>query len=246
MSRELLLEELHRRKKFNPQYSLRSFARQLGMSPGHLSSLISGKKLLTIRQASLIAIKLKLSPTKKQRLLSAIAPDLRGPSPIEMRQLAEQEFALISEWHHLAILSLARLPNFRLQPRAVGKRLGIAKEQAEEALTRLIHLGFLTKSGGRLSRTVKPLQTTTDIPSIAIRKYHNQILEMAKARNETEPVERKVFTAMTLPINVGKLATVKGMIDEFNERVSLELEDGELQDVYVLSIQLFPICEEEK
>jgi uncharacterized protein (TIGR02147 family) len=246
LSGGLLLEELQRRKTHNPRYSLRSFAKHLGISPGHLSSLISGKKSLTVRQASLIANRLKLSPAKKQKLLDAVAPVLQSQGTLDMRQLQEDEFALISEWYHLAILSLARLPKVNLQARSIARRLGITEAQTESALNRLIHLGFLAKSNGRLSRTVKPLQTTTDVPSEAIRRYHRQILDVAKARNDLVPVERKAFTTMTLPINVGKLPVAKKMIDDFNDRICLELEDGELQDVYALCVQLFPVCEEDK
>jgi cyanate lyase len=45
----------------NPKYSLRAFARDIGLSPSLLSMVMSGQRQLTAKQAAKISLKLKLS-----------------------------------------------------------------------------------------------------------------------------------------------------------------------------------------
>jgi hypothetical protein len=47
-----------------------------------------------------------------------------------------------------------------------------------------------------------------------------------------------------MPINFAKLSVVKAMIENFKEAVSAELEEGELNEVYTFSLQLFPVTED--
>jgi DNA-binding transcriptional regulator YdaS (Cro superfamily) len=67
----VLLSELKIRKARNPSYSLRAFARFLGMSPGHLSQLIRGRKSLSRRQATNITARLDLCPEERRDFLLA-------------------------------------------------------------------------------------------------------------------------------------------------------------------------------
>ncbi|MGE0617107.1 MAG: hypothetical protein AB7P04_15865 [Bacteriovoracia bacterium] len=56
--RELLKAALAQRIQKNPAYSLRAFARDLGISPGHLCEVLSGKHRLSRRMESLVVNKL--------------------------------------------------------------------------------------------------------------------------------------------------------------------------------------------
>jgi uncharacterized protein (TIGR02147 family) len=245
MSQDFLLGELTRRKKKNPSYSLRSFARDLGISPGHLSGLMNGKKPLTVRQATVIAGKLQLSPAQRSKLLKALAPALRDEewTADQLRPLREDEFRLISDWYHIAILNLVRLGKVTGGAKELAERLGISEVQALEAVERLERLRFIVCDGDQMRRSAKPLRTSHDVPSRAIRNYHRQNLELAQRKLETVPLELRTFSSMTMPVNLSKLPVVKEMIEKFKDQVSAELEEGDKQDVYTFSLQLFPVTQ---
>jgi transcriptional regulator with XRE-family HTH domain len=70
--RVYLRNELGARKSRNPRYSVRSFARALGVDNGYLSKLLSGKLLLSLDLAERLVERLKLEGgDRRQFYLSA-------------------------------------------------------------------------------------------------------------------------------------------------------------------------------
>ena len=67
----LLKKELDSRKSRNPNYSLRSFARSLDVSPSRLSEILSGQRM-SLKMANKIATKLKLNEKTKAEFTESI------------------------------------------------------------------------------------------------------------------------------------------------------------------------------
>ena len=134
---QFLREEFQRRKQRNSQFSLRAFARWLQISPAQLSQILSGKRPVTVKTIAKIARKLDLSPAQQQRLLRATQkPQL--PQAQSLTSLREDQFRLISDWYHLAILSLTRVPGAKADPRWISARLGISVADANLAVQTLM------------------------------------------------------------------------------------------------------------
>jgi uncharacterized protein (TIGR02147 family) len=232
----------------NSSFSLRAFAKNLGLSPASLSQILSGKRPLTLTTAKKICDSLALSPSEEQQvllsLLSASGKDPEnGQSSIAMLEV--DRFKIISDWYHFAILSLTEIPKSRPDPKWVAKRLGISATNAEDAILRLKRLGLLEIQGNSWHQCSQPLSVSSPVPSSAIRKYHHQILEKASQSLDVDPVEKREFGAMTLAINPKKLPLAKAMIREFRTNLCQVLEEGPKARVYTLSVQLFPIDIEE-
>ena len=240
----LLLRELNYRKERNPNFSLRAFAKLLCISPAQLSQLISGKRRLTERQALKIAEKLSMSPNERIEILRNIRPDFipKDDSPTEVFQILEDDqFKLISEWYHYAILSLGDLKNCKADTRWITKRLGISELQAIDAFSRLKRMGIIKIIGGKFKQVSKPLFTSSDRASIYIRRYHQKNLSLASEKLEIIPVEKRDFSSMTFAVNTKKLSIAKKLIQDFEKRLCKELEAGDKSEVYTLSVQLFPL-----
>ena len=58
--RLILKDHLRRRQEINPRYSLRAFAKKLGISPSKVSEVISGKKRISVERGEDVAKKLGL------------------------------------------------------------------------------------------------------------------------------------------------------------------------------------------
>jgi hypothetical protein len=67
-----LTSELDRRKAKNPRYSLRAFARDLGMTPAALSNVLSGRRNLSVDASIEIAEKLGYSPENVRKFAKAV------------------------------------------------------------------------------------------------------------------------------------------------------------------------------
>ena len=181
-----LSEELVRRIRSNANYSQRSFARQLGLSPGELSEVLRGKRPLSLKSALRIAQGLGFSPEETKRLVmmvqqeksrefddASLAPLLDdSAAAARTQQLSLDVFTVISEWYHFAILSLAECEHFKWEPKWIAGRLGIQATEARVALDRLQRVGLVSKVNGRLQATGENLTTPDGVPSEAIRNYH--------------------------------------------------------------------------
>lgn len=246
--KEYLQSELDKRKKSNSLFSLRAFARNLEISPAQLSQVISGKRRLTINTAKKIAKALKLSPVESEKFLEAVNQDFISKKKTRLsdekrRKLKEDEFRLICDWEHFAILSLSEIKNNSSDARWIARRLNIPMNIAADARDRLLRLGLIEIKNSQFRQVSAPLTTTNDIRSESIQRSHYQNLELARQKLESVAVSEREYTTVTMATSPKKLKEAKTLIREFKRKLMEFLEDGEKTDVYTLAIQLFPLTE---
>jgi transcriptional regulator with XRE-family HTH domain len=244
--RTILRDELLRRKQANPSYSLRAFSRQLNMSPAQLSQIISGKRPLSAKKAYRIAESLNFSPTEKSLLVESTIPIGASSGDQEPIEIRDEEFQLVSDWYHFAILSLTELPHHKADPRWIARQLGVTPQEAADALARLVRLKIVEVKKGKMTQIMKPIRTTTDVSSSAIRRYHLQNLENSKEKLGTVPVEKREYSAITMAVSTKNLPKAKRLITEFKRKLADIMENGSKDAVYTLAVQLFPVSKVEE
>ncbi|MCX6116956.1 MAG: DUF4423 domain-containing protein [Proteobacteria bacterium] len=133
---KILATRLLQSKGRNPSYSLRSFAKQIGMSHSAVSEILSGKRRLSYKKMIQIALRLGLSESQIK--------DFEQKSPIEMRRNTTQidldQFAMISGSIPFALLSLMETETFCSDISWMAKRLGVSKRVIVDSLKRLERL----------------------------------------------------------------------------------------------------------
>lgn len=240
--REILLSEMEKRKSRNTLYSMRAFARDLGVGLGTLSEVMSGKRKLS--KSNLMKVLQSLDLTAEQKkALSGVVPKRERTAEEEHQLLLEDQFKLISDWYYLGILNLAKIKNNKADSHWIADRLGLENYQVLEALQRLQRLGLLKIEKKHLVRTSKPLTTSRDLPSTAIRKHHQQNLELAaKSLNEVD-VSLREFGSVTMPVNLKNIPKVKELLLKTRKKAADLLDQGATSEVYTLSFQLFPLSQ---
>src|SRR6185436_5184266 len=135
-------QELARSCARNPRYSLRAFAKFLGVDHATLSQWLRGRRRLTEKAIGRVGARLKLSP--KSIALYVASERLRDgrdeaePRQRDVQQLASDTANLISDWYHYAILELVRLREFKPDSRWIARVLGITVDEVNVALQRLL------------------------------------------------------------------------------------------------------------
>lgn len=238
--RQILQNELNRRQSANPRYSLRAYARDLGIGVSCISEVLSGKRRLSPKNIVKVLNLLKLSKAEKDGFFESLQGG-RNRLEESYMNLFEDEFRLISDWYYLAILSLARMRTNRAEPAWIARRLNISATEAEDALQRLVRLGFIRVENGSMVRLARAVSTTLDIPSAAIRNYHKQTLALAAQSLDTVPVELRDICSVTMPASRKNIRKVKALLLKTRKKVATMLEDPQASDVYTLTIQLFPL-----
>lgn len=146
----LLHERLRAAMRRNPRFSLRSFAKQLGIDHSTLSQILRGRRRLSARALEAVGKRMGLG----EEVLHAYAESSRKKA--DSKRLPEKfrsfhfdldTFQLLCVRHHYAILELIQVQGFKTDSRWIAKTLGIAVEDVNIALQRLLRLGLLEMSG---------------------------------------------------------------------------------------------------
>lgn len=251
--RQILRDSLEDRCQKNPRYSLRAFARDIGISAPSLSRILNGHHGLSGKVALDIAKRLSLSPAE-QELFGALVESKHARTPVvrksarrrvnelssTFRSLGADSFRVISDWYHLAILELTLVEGFKSDAVWIADQLGITQIETKAAIARLLKLDLLRNEKGRLVATGSNFVNPQGVPSDAVRKFHGEILERAKRALELQSVAEREFSNLTLAIDEEALPRVRKLIREFTKRLDTELAASPRKSrVYNLSIQFF-------
>ena len=247
-----------RKKMAYPSYSLRALARDLGVSPAYVSTILSGKKelpekrlqdfikFLDLDDIAILQLKKVLFPNEKKESSGdkQLAQDdidfLNKHTPLD-----KKKFEILNEWYNIAILDLTTCEGFDSSPSWIAKKLKINQLQVEIAIENLKRLGFLTEKDNKLQKVDLQIRFPTKISSSVIRKFHKSMIKKAYEELDTKVEDsafsQRLITSSTFALNSSKIELVKEKIQNVLYEASLTASEGPCQSVYQLNIQLFPL-----
>lgn len=245
----LLQEELLKRCRKNSNYSLRSFAKYLDISHSALTEMINGKRSITKKSIEKLGLTLGLSIkeiVEYQATTSPIQADkIKNQSTYQ--QLTIDQFAIMSDWYHYAILELIKIKDFPHTNNDFARALGITKSEANIAVERLLRIGLLEKDDNDRFYEVNNGFATNisgNLTSIGSKKLQQQILEQSMEALRSLPIEFRNHTSMTMAIDHKLLPEAIERIKKFRRELSDFLETaGVPTEVYQLSLSLFPVTQ---
>ncbi len=239
---ELLQSELTLRQGKNQNYSLRAYAKYLGISPTSLSMVLNGKRALSKKALESLLPKLNI-PIKMQ---ASFLQQTNGYANREFVEIELQKLRLVSDWYYFAILSLMELPVFKDDVAWISKRLNIKVWQAKQAMSTLEQLGlaYRNKSGKWIPDSTN-YKSPDQISSESIKMSHVQALELARYSLEHDCIDDRNFSAMTMAIDTSLIPEANIKIKNFRRKLCHFLESSSNKNqVYRLAIQLFPLSRE--
>ncbi len=258
--RTYLQDILKDRVAQNSSYSLRALARDLGLKAPHLSEVLNSKKGLSVDSANKIAEALNHDKRERSYFCDLVsAADARSlqtrkmaqiriykeRSKVDYNPLSPDIFKVVADWYHFAILELATLPNFKNDPQLIAEKLEVSFNDVVPAIARLVRLGLLIEKNGMLIKSDKPITTTNDTPSNAIKKVTLQLLKKAEAALYEQDISNRDYSTITMRIDRSKLPEAKEKIRQFRREMAQYLEEDAGSDLYCLAIQLFQLgCSE--
>lgn len=237
---------------------MRGYAKKLGVSPAHLNQVLNKKKGLSVEMAAEVAEKLDLNDsetsyfcdlvlvqharteTSRRLALTRLCTTKKAPA-IHLIQL--DLFKIISDWYYYAILELTFVKDFQSDIKWIAHRLGISVKETKIAIERLLRLDLLIVDDGVLKKSQTQIDTPKKMEVEAIKKANEQILSLARDAITNAAPEDRFFSNMTMAINKEKLSLAKDMMIKFKHKLCEGLEEGERDEVYCFSAQLFPLSQ---
>lgn len=259
---DFLRRELDRRLGNNPRYSMRAFARALGMSPGELSEVLREKRPISAKACQKVATALDLSPAEFKHLLvlatTAVGRDKAGdPMPMKTQlatsqahRLDEDRFRLVSDWWCFAILNLLDIDDIRWTRVEIAERFGITQLQAQAAMDRLERLGLVKKTAPDRAVCGDFVEHSSEVSSEAIRRYHRSLLEKAIEALDNHDREQRDITGIGFALDRRELKAIAREIAEFQEQLiakyARKRRGRKFDSVYQLEMALFRLSPAEK
>lgn len=232
----------------NPNFSIRAFARKLGMQPSATNEIMKGERRISRKVAEQIADRLMLDPSERNDLLKDFPLKLKRKSnktrekDLEVLKLTSNQFALISDWIHFALLSLMRLKEFRSDIGWMAERFGVSETEIRKALMKLQHLNLIfIANDGAITRTPEQVRTTDDIRDLSLQTMHLNDMEIAKTKIKDISLDKRDFTNYTFPANPKTLKRAKEIIRKAQDDLEELMADEEAEEVYRVCMYLFPL-----
>lgn len=231
--------EFSRRKKANPRYSLRAFARSLRIDHSTLAKLLKRSRKTTASQALKIVQALDMDPAMKSTLLLSV---IEGKAPLPADELrfvdADPDAEGMGYWEFYAVLSLLELPGAKHSVKWLAKRLNSTESRVAACVRGLEKRGYLRPDGKRWSVTSVILTNPPRPKGPAIRQaQYEYIMKGSEALDH--PIDTRDISGSTVAIAMGKIPEAWRRIGEFRRSLSDYLADGPKDGVYRLNIQLF-------
>ncbi|MFZ5479531.1 MAG: TIGR02147 family protein [Myxococcota bacterium] len=260
--RLFLADWFEARKRANPRFSHRAFARRAGQrSPSLLLHVIAGKRNLTATTTGAFARAMYLRPDEQEffgalvQLAQAGSVEDRNRAWErvratrrfrEARRLEGDGFEYLSAWYYPAIRELAMCGGFRPDPEWIAATLRprVTPSQARKALELLLSLGLLRRTDdGQLVAAEASVATPHEVGGLASLNYHRGMSERAREAVAEVPADQRHYCAVTVSIPATLVPRLKRELDALQERL-LDLCDGHegpRDHVYQVNLQLFPL-----
>lgn len=255
--RQVINGEFEARYKRNSRYSLRAFARDLGLSPSRLSEVLNGGQVLSLESAGRIATKLRYDSRRAGFFCDLVRLEV-SPSPDRpkikarlktylktadsLENLVPDTFAVIYSWQHFAILELMTIEDFVCTAASVAARLDIDDHLARLSLERLLRVGLIEEKNGRLQSVNEHHFFAPAVPSAALRSYHRQLIGKALQAIDQQTIEERDLNSVFYAIERSAVGAFKKHIQNFldemgtHARVSFPKEE-----LYCLTMQFFRV-----
>jgi transcriptional regulator with XRE-family HTH domain len=179
--RARLDRELAERRAKNSRYSLRAFAAFLGADHSTLSQILRGSRPVPAGRIRAWGKKLEMPAEEIAVYIAAEhAPDPADAGREEqLRHWTAEALQIVTNAAHFEIIKLARAPEFRADSRWIAREIGVAVDEVNLAVSRLMRLRLLEAGadGRWMEKTGLARLTERDFRKLALGRVRAQAAE---------------------------------------------------------------------
>jgi len=257
--RDFLRDFYQEQKAANPAFSYQYFARKAGFrSKSFLPHVIEGTRNLSREAVFKLRPALKLSDKafayfcdlvaftqavgpeeRKHHLQRLLSYNARNPA----RVLLRSQYEFYAEWYHNTVRLLVTMGPFDGNYGRLARQLSppITPRQARASVRLLLRLGLIRKTTNGYEQTDSHLTTGDEVRSVAVSRFHNQSLELAKRSIDATPSSERDVSCLVVDLSSDGFQRVKSEVQAFRKRlVALADSDKSPSRVYHIGFQLFP------
>ncbi len=256
------------KKKHNASFTLRAWARALGMaSHAPLQLALEGKRGIPSRYIPKLIKSLELKGAERS-YFQTLTDLSRAKSPQErafhferLEELSPRglpgreeltELRFLSNPLDAVVAEMTALRGFKATAEWIQQRLRISatREQISESLARLKKLQVLRISpeGLCLEKSSRHFTTPPDFRHAAIQAFHREGMKISSEALAEVPIEEREYGAYALPVRTRDIPELKAhlrrAIADVIARFEAETHNAQGAEVHLLSLQFCPVTRE--
>lgn len=250
-------------KALVPRYTYERFSDDLGFGANNIAYLYAhGKRPMTLKTADRLVKVLGLKKLERRYFLQMVEAQRASgssdrPEAYEKlaalkskalpKALSRRQLEFFNHWYHAAILALLHLPDAEDTPEWISVQLrpNIPPTKVAKSLSLLKRLGQIhfDAEKGRLVPSQTFVNTGPEVLGLAIIRYHQQMIELARDALTDVPPEQREISAVTISVASDQLQDIKQRIQEFQRELMTMSESAEnANEVFQINLQVFPLA----
>ena len=268
--RVYLKDWIESRKSVDSKFSLRKLAQTAGLTPGYLSMVLSGERVLSGKSLAKILPELQLNKTERSffeamhLLGTSDSEEVRLEAFHRMSQFTaysksnqkeSETYQYLNHWYHLAIRELTAHPEFKLDAEWIRSklRIKISLSEINDAISFLVKGRFIEiNTDGTITPPDRNIDCSGGVYRISLTQYHRQMFKLAEqSLHNTRDTERNIM-GHTFSVSPDKYSQVKDVIHEAIQKIQ-EISDRKEPGtntkktaVYHIELALFPLTKTEE
>jgi len=247
---QTLLKKLYLlKKKRNPRYSARSFAKFLGISHSFLLRIWSGKKDISLDLANSIASKIDAGNSVAILFMDLVRKKI-APSSAQssfFQRPSAQDIFILSSWYYPVIVKLGAIDSIALTPSVAAKALKLPETEMEAAFKELEERGFLKKNEQGFYKS-KPGELFRDQDlNESYKKFLFQMFEKAKSAIQERPGNEYVVHSLVFELKQSRLPVLSqrlasAVCEIISEEQNSSAQMPEDPTIFSIGLNIIPLA----
>lgn len=256
----LYLRDFYEFAKLNkPYYSYRFIASRVGVNPGFLFRLMSGKVHIGLRKIEVFADLLELSGRQREYFTELVRlgkakrdedvqeslKKLKSIRGIQFSTIADDQMEFFGKWHHMAMRSLLSIYPFNGKNyRRLGAMLipPLSANEARESVNLLVRLGLVSPDHDGIYKVADTFISTKEKwSSAAVHEYQKASIALSLKALDTLSKDIRDVSTVTFTCSRNQLETLRDRLQEIRQKMLMMSQDCPGEDcVMQLNLQLIP------
>ncbi len=240
------------RKASQPGFSLRTLAKECGISAAYLPLVLAGKRTLTFKALQKIESHLGLSRQERSYLEALVTLGTADSQAVRLDALEKMKrfgsykkanpkeleaYQYLTHWYYVAIREMATLPGFEPTPEWIQPRLKFNVPVAEISAA----IEFL-KQNGYFSEPNKSIECVGGVFKVALTQFHHEVLELAAQSITDTPSEKRSIQGHTVALDSEQIDEARQILNEALQKIQdLSKSKRTPDSVYHVELALFPL-----
>ena len=253
-----LKAQLAQKQLKNSAYSLRSFARDLGVASSSLSDIINRKSKGSEASLHSIFNNLKVSAFEESYLrlmhtaqyasseaskAKALSEAEKIKETLSIKVLTEKQFLEVASWTTLAVIELLPLSPFKENPDLIADHLKVSLKEIKNSLHTLEKSNLIYKDSSGLFCPHPQAQVfLSKMPSEVAKRLHEDILKFNMESLWTTTTDSRVSVSTLLMIDEEELPEIRNEIQDFlMNLINKQSKKPKRNQLYSLSLHFNPM-----